>query len=124
MTPGALDGRRILLVEDEYFQALDAKRWLEDAGAEVIGPVGTPQSIEECLNADAFDAAIVDINLGSGADYRVADELSERHVPMVFLTGYDRAQIPSKHADVPCLTKPAKVGEVISTMERLLVGGG
>jgi len=121
MTPGALEGRRILLVEDEYFQALDAKRWLEAAGAEVIGPAGNPQSIDECMKRDDFDAAIVDINLGSGADYRVADALSERRVPMVFLTGYDHAQIPAKHAEVPCLTKPAKVGEVIRTMEELLV---
>ena len=37
---GELEGRRILLVEDEYFQALDTKRCLEDAGAEVIGPAG------------------------------------------------------------------------------------
>jgi CheY-like chemotaxis protein len=121
MTAGALQGRRILLVEDEYFQALDAQRWLEEAGAEVVGPAGNSDSIQECLERGEFDAAIVDINLGSGADYRVADELHQRRVPMVFLTGYDRAQIPAKHAQVPCLSKPAKVGEIIRTMERLLV---
>ena len=120
MTSGALEGRRILLVEDEYFQALDAKRWLEDAGAQVIGPVGNPHSVGECMKQDDFDAAIVDINLGAGADFTVADELRGRKVPMMFLTGYDRAQIPSEHAAVPCVTKPADVREVIRTMNRLL----
>lgn len=120
MRSNALEGRRILLVEDEYFQALDAKRWLEDAGAEVVGPVGNSSSVGECMKQDDFDAAIVDINLGSGADFTVANELRGRRVPMMFLTGHDRAQIPPEHAAVPCLTKPADVREVIRAIENLL----
>ncbi|MFA9201180.1 MAG: response regulator [Cypionkella sp.] len=120
MTRGPLEGRRILLVEDEYFQAIDAKRWLEEAGAEVVGPAGNSEAIGGCIAAADFDAAIVDINLGGGPDFGVADELRRRAVPMLFLTGYDRAQIPPEHAEVPCLNKPANAGDVIRTVERLL----
>lgn len=113
MTTGPLSGRTILLVEDEYFQALDTKSWLEEAGATVIGPVGNRERFAEQVSSNQFDSAIVDINLGFGAEFAVADELARREVPMVFLTGYDCTLIPDAHAKIPCLTKPANVPELI-----------
>ena len=35
-----LSGRRVLIVEDEYFLAHDIERSLQSLGAEVAGPVG------------------------------------------------------------------------------------
>ena len=76
MTTGPLSGRTILLVEDEYFQALDTVSWLEEAGATVIGPVGNRESCAEYLRDDRFGSAIVDITLGFGPEFSVADELA------------------------------------------------
>jgi hypothetical protein len=43
-------------------------------------------------------------------------------VPFLFLTGYDaRAVMPSRFADVPCLSKPVSDGDFTSAIRRLLL---
>ncbi|OXE37839.1 hypothetical protein CCS92_33810, partial [Methylobacterium radiotolerans] len=39
--PRALAGRRVLLVEDDYFIAVDLKSGFEEGGAQVLGPVAS-----------------------------------------------------------------------------------
>jgi DNA-binding LytR/AlgR family response regulator len=53
-----------------------------------------------------FDAAILDINLGDGSVYRVAEILSARGVPFIFVTGYDSGSVDSRFQEVPVLQKP------------------
>lgn len=120
MNARPLSGRRILLVEDEFFQALETARRLEDAGAQVIGPAADPASVRDQMDPQCFDAAILDINLGQGADFTIAEALSRRAVPIMFLTGYDCARLPDALTEVPCLLKPANFDEVIRTVGRLL----
>ena len=43
---GSLSGRRVLVVEDEYYLADDIGRALRSAGADVAGPVG---EVEDAL---------------------------------------------------------------------------
>ena len=58
-------GRRILVVEDDFLVALDMEEQLEAAGATVVGPV---PSIKDALGlmaiAPGLDAAMLDVNLG------------------------------------------------------------
>ena len=115
-----LHGRRILLVEDEYLQAMDAKRWLEEAGAEVVGPTGHADDIPSLLHGSAIDAAVVDINLGKGANFSVAHMLQSRGVPFLFLTGYDCNSIPGEMSQVPRLAKPADERKVIDVVRGLI----
>src|SRR5262249_23741420 len=63
---GPLSGRRVLVIEDEYFLADDIARALKDLGARVVGPVGELEEAASLVDADiAIDAAVVDINLRS-----------------------------------------------------------
>lgn len=63
-SPGPLSGRRILIVEDEYFLADDIVRALQALGARTVGPFGELREAADAIDADiAIDAAIVDINL-------------------------------------------------------------
>lgn len=106
--PGAdLTGRKILLVEDEYFIAQDMTRVLQEKGAEIAGPV---PSVEDALNlierTDRLDGAVLDINLRGHMAFPVADALIGRGVPFVFSTGYDDRQIPSRYGHVPRCEKP------------------
>lgn len=75
MTAGTLEGRKILLVEDEYFQAREMKAFLEREGASVIGPTGHAEDLPALLANGPVDAALLDINLGSGPTYATADLL-------------------------------------------------
>jgi CheY-like chemotaxis protein len=59
-----LAGRRILVVEDEYFLADDIHHALAQLGAEVVGPVPTLRGALEVLADESrIDAAVLDINL-------------------------------------------------------------
>src|SRR3982751_5102860 len=103
----ALDGRCLLVVEDEYIVATDLARALEDRGAHVIGPAGSIEDALTVLGAhQQIDGAVLDINLRGERVYPVAEALRARGVPFVFVTGYDSWVIPDAYASVPRLEKP------------------
>lgn len=111
MTEG-LTGKRILIVEDEYFIATDLKRALAEAGAIVVGPAGTLASAQALVEED-IDLALLDVNLDGEQSYTLANRLRERAVPFAFLTGYDRWALPPAYRDVPRLDKPFDLPQLI-----------
>lgn len=114
-----LSGKRILVVEDEYFIAADLCQVLEDEGAEVIGPTG---NLSQGLNLASLklDAALLDVNLEGMNSYPIADLLTERAVPYVFLTGYDGWSLPEGYQAVPHLAKPFRMDAVVLALGMLL----
>lgn len=115
-----LNGRRILVVEDEYFLAADAEWALRDAGAEVAGPCSSEAAAQAEFEARRPDTALVDINLGSGPSFRFAGTLKERRVPFVFVTGYDAVTIPNGFESVPRLQKPLELRQILGAFSKLL----
>ncbi|MGY8660738.1 response regulator [Bradyrhizobium sp. UFLA05-109] len=102
-----LTGRRILVVEDEYFLADDIGKTLRELGAEIAGPVGHIEDAVEILHdGGVLDAAVLDVNIRSDMVFPIARELRARHVPFVFTTGYDKITIISEFQDVLLLEKP------------------
>ena len=102
----ALAGRRVLVVEAEYFLADDMAQALRKLGAEIVGPVPTLDKALALLAAEPIDAAVLDINLKGQTVYPVADALIGRGVPFVFATGYGEAEVPPTYRDVPRWEKP------------------
>lgn len=117
-----LAGQRVLVVEDEFFQAREVKAVLEEAGAEVLGPVGRIAEAEELLARECPDAAVIDINLGGRPDFSVAARLRDSGTPMVFLTGYDQHAIPDELRSVPRLEKPASARHIVEIVQSLRRG--
>jgi len=101
-----LSGHRVLVVEDEYYQADDAARALGGAGAKVMGPCATEEAARAALEEQRPDAVVLDINLGSGPTFKLAETLKDRGIPFVFFTGYDQEMIPKEFARVERLEKP------------------
>jgi DNA-binding response OmpR family regulator len=54
----------------------------------------------------AIDGAILDINLGGLKVFPIADLLSERGVPFIFLTGYGSARSDLRYAEHTTISKP------------------
>lgn len=106
MTFGDLLGSRILVVEDDYLQSITLALALEDQGSDVVGPCADIQSSLRALDASPIDAAILDIRLGRDLVYDVADRLSGRNVPFMFVTGYEPGYLPDRFRNVRCLQKP------------------
>lgn len=112
-------GRRILLVEDEFYQAMEVEELLRRSGMCVIGPVADEDEALGLLGEEPVDAAILDINLGYGASYAIARNLRQRGIPFVFLTGYDAGVLPADMGGVPMLGKPASTGRILACLARL-----
>ena len=121
MPESLLKGRRILIVEDEYFLADELQIMLEDEGAETLGPVASVEAGLRILSAGQVpDAASLDINLCGGTVYPLADALIARGVPFVFTTWNNQAAIPAAYAHIRRLEKPVEPEMVLKELAILL----
>jgi CheY-like chemotaxis protein len=120
----ALRGRRLLVVEDDYFIAADIVRTLEAIGVEVVGPAGGVRDALDLIRGAVapLDAALLDIHLGNERVFPVADELIERAVPYIFVTGYDRVVIPEAYATAPRCEKPLDRSLMVRVLTKIGVG--
>jgi PAS domain S-box-containing protein len=100
------EGGHILLVEDEAFVAMMMKDLIADFGFHVVGPFGTVTDALEALDRHQLVGAVLDVNLAGEKIYPVAEQLSGRGVPFVFVTGYASDAIEDRFASVPVLQKP------------------
>jgi CheY-like chemotaxis protein len=100
------DKPRVLLVEDEALVAMMIQDTLAEFGFQVVGPLSTASEALAAARENHFDAAVLDINLGDGLVYTVAEILGVRGVPFVFVTGYDVDSIDPRFSGIPILQKP------------------
>ena len=61
-----LEGRRVLVIEDEFIVALDLGHTLRSFGCEVLGPVASIAQAQALLGRERPDAATLDLNLLDG----------------------------------------------------------
>jgi len=115
-----LADRRVLVVEDEMMVLILIEDMLADLGC---GSVTAAASVDQALaliDAHAFDAAILDINLNGNKSHSVADALAARGVPFVFSTGYAVHDMSEGYRDRPVLRKPFRYEELVGILTSLL----
>lgn len=117
----ALLGRRILVVEDEWFLADYIVASIQAAGGEVTGPCSSVRQTLDLLGGGAPppDAATLDIQLIDGQSYPVAEELARLGVPFVFASAFDPSTLPARFARRPILTKPFAAYQVVEALTAL-----
>ncbi len=97
---------RILVVDDQPMIAALLADWLDELGHETIGPAYNAASALALIEADAPDAAIIDVSLGKETGYPIAEHLERLNVPFAFATGHaDEGLIPN-FAHRPVMPKP------------------
>jgi len=123
---GALGGARLLVVEDEPLVALEIEAELADAGAVVVGPVGTLEAAARLIEAEPLDAALLDANLAGKPVDALAALLAARGVPFAFASGYGPSGLPEGFRDRPLLGKPFGAEALVALVRGLLapVEGG
>jgi CheY-like chemotaxis protein len=113
-------GKRILLVEDEPIVAIALQDMIEELGHEVVGPAFHLTRALELAEIETIDAAILDVNMGDGHSYGVADRLRARGIPYLFATGYGASGLEPGHEDSLVLPKPYREAQVAAALEKLL----
>lgn len=117
-----LTGRRVLVVEDEYYIADDLAMALHELGAEVLGPVPTQAgALSAIAGSDRIDAAVLDVNLRGETALPVIDALSRSGVPFVFATGYDAQVLPERYRHIPRWEKPYDAARLAESLPQVFV---
>jgi CheY-like chemotaxis protein len=115
---GRLRGLRVLIVEDEALIASLVEDFLIDLGCEVIGPAMHMEEAVQLAREAAIDGATLDVNIVGEKVYPVADILTERGVPFVFMTGYGAAGLRASDSGRPVLQKPYPLEQLVDVMAR------
>ncbi|MDZ4789972.1 MAG: GAF domain-containing protein [Hyphomicrobiales bacterium] len=118
---GSIEGLSILLVEDQMLIALDTQAMLEDAGAGHVEAVPNAADALRLIAVTPPDAAVLDVNLGAGTSFPIADELAARGVPFVFATGYsDQINFPPRYRDMVVVQKPFMADSLVAALTAAL----
>jgi CheY-like chemotaxis protein len=115
-----LEGKRILVVEDEPLLAMDIAGLLEDAGACVIGPVGNVPAALSLIEQYRIHGALLDANLVGNPIDDIAAALVHNNIPFVFLSGYNRASLPKAFDAVELLSKPFDANMLLAAAAKLV----
>lgn len=116
---GQADGKRLLVVEDEFLIAFDLQGLLERAGHLVVGPAGSVAEGLALLDGAPLDGALLDINLQGEKVTALADALAVRGVPFLFLSGYGTSELPPGHDGATVLAKPFNESELLAAVAEL-----
>jgi len=112
-----LEGRTILIVEDEAIIVMDLTMALEDVGAEVTS-TGTLKHALLLVEHDGLSAAILDHGLKDGDSSLLSRRLKERGVPFLIYSGHLDAEAVKQ--GVPYVSKPASHAVLVAAVEDLI----
>lgn len=118
---GSLEGRKVLVVEDEMLVSMLVEDMLGDLGCVVIGPAASLDEALALAREAEIDIGLLDVNLAGKAIYPVADVLKARGVPYVFASGYGDSNTEGPHQGAPALQKPFRMGDLEQAL-RAVVG--
>ena len=114
---------RLLVVEDEYLVAAFLDRALRLHGYTVTGPCHTVAEAMQAIAEPAarIDGAVLDVALRGGeTSLPVAQELHQRGIPFLFLTGDDRIVRSGQAGAAAVLIKPVSLPRLIEAVGAML----
>ncbi|MEN5168496.1 response regulator [Brevundimonas pondensis] len=117
----ALQGRRVLVIEDESLVAMLLETILDDMGCAVVGPESNiDDGLISATTEPSLDAALLDVNVAGREVFPVAEALKARGVPFVFSTGYGEAGLPEHWRGNPTIQKPFTEGAIREALMRAM----
>ena len=107
---------RVLIVEDEPVLASGIRRLLLSEGFEIAGCAASVKMGLTLVDEADCDVALLDVNLRGESVIPVAEALHQRGRPFVFMSGYDRSDLPAVFSDAPFLAKPFDANELVALL--------
>ncbi len=116
--------RRILVVDDEPLIASFIADWLIEMEYAVAGPVMSAPEALQLAEQTPIDAALLDVTLGSGDSFALAEALLAKGVAVAFITGRDAHSLPEKFRNTPILGKPFDFEAMKAMLDGMLGSAG
>ena len=119
MQPPSLEGRSILIVEDEPLIVINITQEFEATGAALT----TTNTLKHALilaEHDGLSGAILDHALPDGDSTQLCARLKERGIPFMIYSGYSTSE--GECAGALHIAKPAAQGALVTAMEALILG--
>lgn len=96
----------MFLVEDEDIVSMLTEEFLAELGYDVCETAADLESGMRAAARGGFEVAVLDINLQGKQSYPIAEILSERRIPFIFVTGYTGKGIDPRFVATGTLQKP------------------
>jgi len=107
------------MIEDEFLVALEIRFHLENAGFTGVQHAATEADALTAIDAQNWNAAVVDANLnGRGID-RIAAGLFAKRIPFVIVTGYGQEGLPASVTGIKVIKKPFHPRNLVDTVAAL-----
>lgn len=114
---------KVLIVDDEPLIAMMLSDWLGEQNVETVGPahsVAQALALLEESGVSGIDAAVLDVSLGDGNSYAIADALAAKGIPFAFATGHGANSIAERFKAAITVTKPFDFEVVSGVVTKLL----
>lgn len=119
-----LEGRRILVVEDEALIGLMLEDLLQEIGCHVVATAARLEQAFGAVDDHAIEAAILDVNVNGQDSFGLAAVLAERNIPFMFTTGYGKSIIKIDFRNRPVIGKPYTKEDLRDALSILLPPSG
>jgi CheY-like chemotaxis protein len=108
---------KVLVVEDEFIVAFDLAETVRDEGFMLAGPYAHGEEALERLDNDHPDCAILDVKLADGDVYSLADELTERGIPILFHSGHEVPRdLLARYPYAKACSKPCPPNQLLNSL--------
>ena len=111
----------ILVAEDETIVAWDLCATVEEAGYTVEGPYTDISSAMLAYQKQKPDLAILDVQLGDGIVYPLAEQMMAEDIPVIFHSGnYTPGEVSERFPQSHALAKPCPPAAIIDSVQNAL----
>ncbi len=111
---------RVLIVEDEFFVALDLELLVHKQAPSAQVVVCSSVAEARAAAQEPFCLALLDIDVTDGKTFEVAQSLKQQGTPVVFVSASKLDEVPAALADVPFLPKPYAAPAIEQTISTAL----
>jgi DNA-binding response OmpR family regulator len=115
----SLEGRSILIVEDQPLVVMDITQEFEPTGA-ALTTTNTLKHALILVEHDGLSGAILDHALPDGDSSELCARLKQRGIPFMMYSGFNT--VGGACAGALHIAKPAAQGELVAAMEGLILG--
>ena len=115
---------RVLVAEDELIVGYDLCDTVAEAGYIVEGPFEDLSSAMLAYQKTKPDIAILDVQLGDGVVYPLAERMMAEDVKIIFHSGHMRPlDVTARYPNAQALLKPCPPADVIHLIQRATANG-